>query len=147
MRISCVCPGKKCKGGTCTMRLPKLEELAKELKMKYEQSSYIATSSSQEEQDADNEKNTEGKLIYFKEVVDYCIANPLYNISGTAGRECVVNDELNSSSHHCNNLCCGRGEEEFTKIIKQPCECKFVWCCEVICLKICTSEVKRHRCK
>ena len=151
MRTTCECVhvAKKCKGQqTCTMKLPKLEELAEELKIKYEQSLYIAPSSlPQEGLGVDNEKKTEGKLIYFKELVDYCTADPLYNIFGTIGRECIANDEHDTSSNHCSNLCCGRGEEEFTKIIKKPCECEFIWCCKVVCKKTCFEKQTRHRCK
>ena len=149
MRTTCGCIAKKCKGQQiCTMKLPKLEELAKKLKIKYEQSLCIAPSSlPQEGLGVDNEKKAEGKLIYFKELVDYCTANPLYSISGTIGRECIVDDKHHSSSNHCSNLCCGRGEEEFTVIIKNPCKCKFIWCCKVECLETCSKEETRHRCK
>ena len=125
-----------------------LKHVAGKLKLKYEQSLYIAPTSlpQQEGLGADNEKEAEGKLIYFNKSVNYCTADPDYNIIGTAGRECTVHGKSASSSHHCNNLCCGRGEEEYTITFPQLCNCKFVWCCKVVC-GTCYATEKRHRCK
>ena len=125
-----------------------LKHVAGKLKLKYEQSLYIAPTSlpQQEGLGADNEKDAEGKLIYFNKSVDYCTADPNYNIIGIAGRECTVDGKSASSSHHCNNLCCGRGEEEYTITITLPCNCKFFWCCKVVC-DTCYETRKKHRCK
>jgi len=50
--------------------------------------------------------------------------------SGTAGRVC---NRTGTGSDSCKNLCCNRGYT--TKVIKSQnrCNCKFVWCCQVVC--------------
>ena len=60
------------------MALPEAKHIAGKLTLKYEQSLYIApTSLSQQEGlGANNEKEAEGKLIYFYKSVDYCTADP-----------------------------------------------------------------------
>ena len=128
--------------------MPEATHVAEKLKLKYKQALYIAPTllSQQEGLGADNEKDTEGKLIYFNKLVDYCKADPDYNITGTAGRECIMDGKNSSSSHHCNNLCCGHDVEEDTIEITVLCECKFVWCCKVEC-KTCYETKKKHRCK
>ena len=133
---------------TCKTALPEAKHVAGKLKLKYEQSLYIApTSLSQQEGlGADNEKEAEGKLIYFNKSVDYCTADPDHNIIGTAGRECIMDGKNTSSSHHCNNLCCGRGGEEHVMSYVLPCNCTFVWCCKVEC-EICHETEKKHICK
>ena len=62
---------------------------------------------------------------------------------GTAGREC---NKTSMDTDGCDIMCCGRGYT--TDVIQRvdKCECKFHWCCEVIC-KNCTKTVERHTCK
>ena len=143
--VICECAkGTHCAVETCKMTFPEaiLKHVAEKLKLKYEQSLYIApTSLPQQER-----LGAERKLICFNKSVDYCTADPDYNIIGTAGRQCTVHGKSASSSHHCNNLCCGRGEEEYTITFPQPCNCKFVWCCKVVC-DTCYETEERHRCK
>lgn len=42
-------------------------------------------------------------------------------------------------------MCCGRGYETETVERVEKCECKFHWCCEVVC-RNCTRIVDVHRC-
>ena len=128
--------------------MPEAIYVAGKLKLKYKQALYIAPTSlsHQEGLGADNEKDAEGKLIYFNKLVDYCTADPDYNITGIAGRECIVGGNSTSSSHHCNNLCCGRDVEEYMMNYVKLCDCKFVWCCKVDC-KTCHVTEKKYRCK
>ena len=124
--------------------MPEATHVAENLKLKYEQALYIAPTllSRQEELGED----TEGELIYFNNLVDYCKADPDYHITGTAGRECIMDGKNSLSSHHCNNLCCSHDVEEYT--IKETilCNCTFVWCCKVEC-ETCYEIKKKHRCK
>ena len=131
----------KCsQGETCKMVLPELGKVGKELKMKYEQSTCLKGPIN-----VNRENQTRGELVCFNDSIDYCTANPDYGIAGVAGRECIMNDNHASSSHHCNNLCCDHGVEEFT--VTTPCECKFIWCCYVVCESTCSKTKTRHRCK
>ena len=85
------------------------------------------------------------KIIHFSQSPDYCTANPELNINGVAGRDCTLNENKTSSSHHCNNLCCDHGHETYTKQEAKPCNCKFVWCCHVEC-DTCHETITRHKC-
>ncbi|VEL38419.1 unnamed protein product [Protopolystoma xenopodis] len=60
----------------------------------------------------------------------FCQADSRYDILGTRGRVC------NSSSAEpddCRRMCCGRGFVTHHHYAMEPCNCKFVWCCEVKC--------------
>ena len=115
----------------CKMVLPNMENVARELKIKYEHSVHLPSPS-----DVGMVNQKSRTLIYFNNSISYCAANPDYDINGIAGRECTISSDHISSSHHCNNLCCDHGHEEFTAtvIVTQPaCNCKFVWCCYLVC--------------
>ena len=136
----------------CRMELPTMDEVADVLKKMYDQSSYAMTIPSSSPQqvlvvEGENfpEVHTE-KMIYFDQSPDYCTADPYYNIAGTAGRECTLNDT--SSSGHCDNLCCDHGYETFTQRtgVKKLCNCKFVRCCYIECGTCYETETK-HRCR
>ena len=134
----------------CQLKLPTMDEVARKLKMKYEQSSHSMLLSASGQQHAlvverENQQRVHPeKMIHFSRSPDYCIANTHYNIAGTVGRECILNDT--SISHHCNNLCCDHGYTTYTYRIQRPCKCKFIWCCRAEC-KICYETKKKNRCK
>ena len=142
MKRTCRCSGSKCSGGeVCIMMLSDMKNVAKKLKTKYEQSVHLTAPS-----DVDTETETKGELIYFNNSISYCTPNPDYSIRGIAGRECTLNNNHTSSSHHCNNLCCDRGHEEFIVEIPRACNCEFVWCCKIEC-DTCYEAESKHRCK
>ena len=138
---SSLCWGSKCstEDEVCEMMLPKMENVAKKLKIRYEHSVYLPSG-------VDMVNQTKRKLIYFNNSISYCAPNPDYDIDGIAGRECTINSSHISSSRHCSNLCCDHGHEEFTAKSPQPCNCKFIWCCKVEC-DTCYESKLRHRCK
>ena len=77
--------------------------------------------------------------------VDILVLKHSFHFSGsmgTAGREC---NKTSMDTDGCDIMCCGRGYT--TDVIQRvdKCECKFHWCCEVIC-KNCTKTVERHTC-
>ena len=68
----------------------------------------------------------------------------LYRIGaeGTTDRIC------NATSYGldgCRYLCCGRGYRTIEREIEAKCNCKFVWCCNVVCDK-CRSKIVETRC-
>ena len=152
---SCVCTGSGTticsQNKTCRMKLPTMDKVAKVLKKKYDQSLHSMTIPSQSQQEilvVERENLTEvhaEKMIYFDQSPDYCTADPNYNITGIAGRECALKANI-SLSHHCDNLCCDHGYETFTNREVKDCNCKFVWCCYVKC-ETCYETVTGHRCR
>ena len=45
----------------------------------------------------------------------------------------------------CDLLCCGRGYSTLLQQVKEDCECKFIWCCNVEC-KTCVRTIERRFC-
>ena len=136
---------------SCQMELPTMGKVAEVLKKKYDQSVYsmiIPSPSQQEILVVETENLTEvhaEEMIYFDQSPDYCTADPNYNITGIAGRECTLTANI-SLSHHCDNLCCDHGYEIFTNTTTKPCYCKFVWCCRVEC-EDCYENLTWHICR
>ena len=132
MYKKCTCVGvsnraKQCSHyKVCQLVLPTMDEVTMKLKMKYDKKNH--------------QRVHPGKMIYFNNSPNYCIANPEYNITGTVGRECTLNNT--SHSHHCDNLCCGHGYD--TYIVREACKCIIIWCCIVKC-SVCHSI--EYRCR
>ncbi|XP_047127276.1 secreted signaling factor Wnt8 isoform X1 [Hydra vulgaris] len=82
-------------------------------------------------------------LVYLTESPDYCKKNSSIEVQGTLNREC--NHHLDDS---CKKLCssCGYRKHSFVKTIENmQCNCKFRWCCTVVCEK-CVSRQISSRC-
>ena len=62
---------------------------------------------------------------------------------GTSGREC---NKTSSGEDGCEHLCCGRGYDTRRVTRVENCNCKFHWCCEIICHN-CTRKLDIHTCK
>ena len=155
MHKTCTCTGSGTnvcsQGKACQMELPTMEQVAMVLKKQYDQSVYsmIQPSPSQQQELVVERENLQEvhpeRMIYFNRSPDYCTANPYYSIAGIVGRECTLTADT-SSSHHCDNLCCDHGYENFTYTRTKPCNCRFVWCCKVEC-KTCNEIVTTHKCR
>ncbi|KAK7891747.1 hypothetical protein WMY93_023710 [Mugilogobius chulae] len=62
---------------------------------------------------------------------------------GTAGRVC---NRTSRGVDGCDVMCCGRGYDTARVRLKSKCECKFHWCCSVLC-QDCDREEDMHFCK
>ncbi|NP_999832.1 Wnt8 protein [Strongylocentrotus purpuratus] len=106
-------------------------------------------------------------LVFLDQSPDYCRANLTIGVTGTAGRECMVREdvtEVSSSSsltkdstspssfrwvkQSCSRLCrsCGMVIRKTQVIITSSCNCNFVWCCQVKC-DTCRRTVTRRTCQ
>ena len=156
MHKACICTGsgtKLCsKDKTCRMKLPTMDEIAKKLREKYDESVYSRLHESSghlhhQIVDRENEvKVNPDKMVHFRISPDYCKANSNLNISGVTGRNCTLSKNKTLSSDHCNNLCCDHGYETYTTQKAKPCNCKFVWCCHVEC-DTCYETITKHKCR
>ena len=82
-------------------------------------------------------------LVYMNNSDSYCARNSRLKIPGTKGRICnITSCDLDG----CDLMCCGRGynTHNFTQVTQ--CNCKYQWCCELIC-KECVQNVITHTCK
>uniref|UniRef100_A0A183DT50 Protein Wnt n=1 Tax=Gongylonema pulchrum TaxID=637853 RepID=A0A183DT50_9BILA len=87
--------------------------------------------------------NNAGRQVYLEASPDYCESDPERGILGTHGRHC------NISSHGidgCDLLCCYRGFDTRVRKVIDRCNCKFHYCCQVIC-QPCEKIIEDHICK
>jgi len=49
---------------------------------------------------------------------------------GTKGRLC---NQRSLGVDGCPLLCCGRGYQPRVREVEKECNCRFVWCCNVVC--------------
>ena len=76
-------------------------------------------------------------LVYLSDSPDYCQRNKSYGSQGTLGRVCRIphRGSTRGSRDHCKELCysCGYTIKYELRPKKVKCNCRFRWCCEVVC--------------
>ena len=82
-------------------------------------------------------------LVYSQESPNYCSYDEGFGSLGTENRKCELGGNTTTD---CSSLCCGRGFKTEERVIESTCECKFEWCCDILCRE-CTSVVIEHRCR
>ena len=79
-------------------------------------------------------------LVYLNPSPNYCVKSN--RRLGTAGRECKVDT---NGPENCREMCCKGSFRSKQVLIKERCQCKFYWCCDVRC-KECTTSKTKHTC-
>lgn len=69
-------------------------------------------------------------LLFYEQSPNYCDPNPEVGAPGTSGRLC---NKTSSGADNCETLCCGRGYNTLRVKRTERCDCKFHWCCYVVC--------------
>ncbi|XP_037941128.1 protein Wnt-5-like [Teleopsis dalmanni] len=146
-RITCKCHGVSgsCSLITCWQQLSSIREIGDYLREKYEESTEVKLNKRGRLQvkDAQFKVPTAHDLVYLDESPDWCRNNKQLQWPGTHGRIC---NKTSSGLDGCGILCCGRGYNTKNIVVRERCNCKFHWCCQVKC-DICVKVLEEHTCK
>lgn len=62
---------------------------------------------------------------------------------GVQNRECNM---TSSGEDGCDILCCNHGYQRSATFVKTNCQCRFIWCCDVVC-RTCTEKKEIYTCR
>ncbi|XP_038047188.1 protein Wnt-9a-like [Patiria miniata] len=116
-------------------------ELVRQVKKKRKSSRATGAPTTAYADSADEGEQQQGPrkadLVYIDRSPNFCEASP-YS-PGTRDRQCDKNS-------NCDSICCGRGYNIRSLLVTRRCDCRFQWCCEVICNE-CTTREEIQLCK
>uniref|UniRef100_A0A7I5E560 Protein Wnt n=1 Tax=Haemonchus contortus TaxID=6289 RepID=A0A7I5E560_HAECO len=114
---SCKCHGVSgsCQQKTCWKRTATLDHIADYLIEKYARSKLLSP----------DQKAKNADLVFIEPSPDPCLQM-------TTGRVCAWRNETHTQGD-CSRLCCGKGFKITHEVLHYKCDCKFVWCCKLIC--------------
>jgi hypothetical protein len=165
MVTRCKCHGVSgsCSSQTCWRRLPDISTVSNSIKKKFEKAVKVSVQTSKEEVPAtlrevsDNSVPPSSTLVFMKNSINYCISQKGY----TRNRKCIPQDiktQLDGSDQNvlngtvyeaglsaCEGLCCNGEYEEETQVLVTSCNCKFFWCCNIVCQN-CQTKSATFRC-
>ncbi|WKY07048.1 hypothetical protein Q1695_006886 [Nippostrongylus brasiliensis] len=152
----CKCHGVSgsCNLKTCWMQLPTMRQVGNILQNKYKNAIRVQVNSRGNLQLVADQmtKTTNAKrktralptdLVYMDDSPDYCRQDRASGTLGTHGRTCRRGSD---GPDGCDSLCCGRGYNTYTVEQTTKCNCKFEWCCKVVC-DMCTNTTQVDICK
>ncbi|TMS38483.1 hypothetical protein L596_005202 [Steinernema carpocapsae] len=164
-RPKCKCHGVSgsCNMKTCWMQLPSLRQVGNILVNKYkaarriqinargnmqvvgrpEKRDQVSQTKGGDRQSRRKSRALQTELVYLDDSPDYCSADRSQGTLGTRGRVCRRGS---SGADSCDLLCCGRGYNTYTKETESKCNCKFQWCCKVVC-QTCLNATQVDICK
>ncbi|XP_013420012.1 protein Wnt-10a-like [Lingula anatina] len=141
VRTQCKCHGMSgsCELKTCWKATPPFRNVGNELKQKYHMATKVDTTNSAKGRLVPAYKGFKRgpfktDLVYIEKSPTFCEPNPKLDSPGTVGRIC---NRSSTGMDNCDSLCCGRGYDTVRMKRTEKCDCKFHWCCYVIC-KTCT---------
>lgn len=82
-------------------------------------------------------------LIHLHKSPEYCKPNSNHGFAGIEARVC---NPLPGEPDSCDKLCCGRGYTTNVYKYWRQCDCKFKYCCDVVCSE-CQREEEQHVCR
>ena len=153
VNTTCKCHGVSgsCTVRTCWRQLSPFRVVGNALKQKYERSFKVVSFTNQATGKAQLAKRPKkslnslphsvaprpGDLLYMEESPSFC-RRSRYS-PGTSGRIC-------DRDNNCGVICCGRGYNVKTAMVRRSCQCQVIWCCHVNC-KQCSDKEEIYMCK
>ncbi|XP_075918296.1 protein Wnt-7b-like [Petromyzon marinus] len=154
MKPVCKCHGVSgsCTTKTCWTTLPKFREVGSALKDKYDEAVHVEPVHGGRyryplflklKRSRAHRKPLDTELVFTERSPNYCEENLLTGSLGTRGRLC---NRTSPNADGCDLRCCGRGynTREYTR--SWNCNCKFHWCCHVLC-GTCSERAEEYTCK
>ena len=147
----CKCHGKSdmCTYKTCWHVSPDITKVGNKIMKLYSnsvRSQWNKTTDILYDKDRSKREKTQEKLddqlTYFAKSENFCVQNLSMGVMGTYGRTCNSTSQGNDG---CDTMCCGRSFKNNYLTIKDKCNCRFVWCCDVKC-DPCTVKKKVETC-
>ncbi|XP_014681062.1 PREDICTED: protein Wnt-10a-like [Priapulus caudatus] len=142
MEIKCKCHGMSgsCELKTCWRAVPVLHTVGEQLRDRYQYATRVQYSNKHPGRMvtmySDREKPPRRNLVYYDASPNYCDADEHLHVVGTAERVC---NKSSTDMDWCGTLCCGRGYNTVLVTKTDRCNCRFHWCCYVVC-ETCTRK-------
>lgn len=76
------------------------------------------------------EHDLSAELLYYQKSPNFCERDASFDFPGTTGRQC---NRTSRGMDNCSSLCCGRGYNVVKQKRVEKCNCRFQWCCYVVC--------------
>lgn len=165
LRTDCKCHGVSgsCAMKTCWRTLPQFRVVGDTLMRKYNKARLVEHSEPYSEKDKSRlvykRRDAGGgsvlhskksgqtpkrlELVYIHHSPNYCDEDLSQGSLGTVGRQCHRN---RTRLEGCDLLCCGRGYNTYQIKKVSQCNCKFHWCCNVVCEE-CVERSEQYTCK
>jgi len=148
MKTLCKCHGvsASCAVRICWRSLSDFKEVGDALKVSYDGAKkvrYVARKDALKPAQKHYAKPKKRDLVYFKESPNFCEFDSSVGSLGTMGRQC---NRTSQGLDSCSLLCCGRGFVSQIKEVEEDCNCRFAWCCKVVCDK-CRRKQEFNYCK
>ncbi|UYV81996.1 WNT6 [Cordylochernes scorpioides] len=148
IRRVCKCHGMSgsCTLQSCWRKLPSFRTVGAELKARFDGASKVTAGN-----DGSGFVPVGGPslkppgpsdLVYLEDSPNYCEPDRRAGSLGTRHRLC---NHSSAGVEGCDLLCCGRGYQTSRMPEKVHCQCRFHWCCEVVC-STCTRVKLISRC-
>ncbi|GFO13636.1 protein wnt [Plakobranchus ocellatus] len=147
MQVICKCHGVSgdCSVRVCWRKMSAFREIGGQLKKKFDGASFVRwdhTRYKLKRIKIAQKRPTKTDLVYLNESPDFCEYKPETGSLGTRGRECKKDSP---GLDGCMIMCCGRGYQTLIEEEVHDCDCKFFWCCEVVCNE-CRKLTEKHYC-
>ena len=164
MKLVCKCHGLSgsCAVKTCWKELPNLFEVGDILREKYSNAIKVQVHTQRnggegrlqylDPESGQYELPPNTELVYVETSTNHCAVYQQF----TRGRHCIaqasVSETLGEDTEPlgtyfapCEHFCCNREYNMREVEVTYSCNCRFVWCCEVVC-QTCTQTVREYKC-